>query len=655
MLRTVLATAMAAVVLVAAPAPVRAEPSLAQVFADPGAWDRISLSPSGAKIAVVGWKDSKHAIRIYHAGRIAEGPVAEYVLGPAPSVAWIDWKSDSRLVFGLRMIDETFADQERGLLITRTMLVTADAGLKAFRNPVIKPKSATAMPQFHDDVVSMLRGDPDHVLLQIDWHTPLRPSIYKVNLRTFEAKKVIDRRGGVGGWMLDTADRPRVAVMEKDEGKGWWSIVGEDGSVRPLPHDLSERARFLPQGVDGQGRLIVVSNHEGETTGLYAYDLERGEFVERLFRDETYDVAGVGWSRDGKRVTAVSYADDEYRLIPIGEDQTRRLARLREVLGTDDVGVMSESLDGSKVVATTWEKGRRAETFLVDLTAGTAESLGRFDPDLDGRALGKVVAADYKARDGLRIPAFITLPPGVNSLEEAKGLPFVVMPHGGPHARDTADYDWWAQFTASLGYAVLQPNFRGSSGYGDSFREAGVRQWGEAIQDDVADGAAWLVVQGYADPNRMCVAGGSFGGYTALVASVEDKARYRCAVSLAGVSDLLELIRNGEAYVGGKESMREFVGRAWRDRSRLVENSPARRAGEVGVPVLLVHGDADTVVLPTHSRLMHRRLKESGKAVTYVELPLADHSLSREKDRLAFLKAYEAFLKQHLGAGRAGA
>ena len=640
--------AVLAVLALWLPARATAAPSVAEAFAAPAAFQHVALSPSGTRIAVVGWKDSKQAIRIYEVGRLSAGPTAEYILGPAPSVSWLDWKSEDRIVFGLLMADATFLDSE-GVLISRTMLVTADAKLKQFRNPVVKPGRATAMPQFHDHLLSLLHADPEHILLQIDWWNPHEPSIYRINLRTFKAERIIHRRNEVVAWLADPAGRLRAAMLDDRAG---WRLADEAGQLSPLPVAWTMGSQFRPLGIDEASRLIALSNHEGETTGLYAYGIADGT-VQTLFRDQAYDVEGAIWSRDGRRVLAAYHADDRYRVTPVDEGYARRLERVQALLGVDELSILSETLDASKVIAGVFEADRMTRVSFVDLETGTVETLGSQRPALDRRQLGRVFTVRYRARDGLEIPGFVTLPPGVETLEEAKRLPFVVMPHGGPHARDTADYDWWAQFTASLGYGVLQPNFRGSAGYGAAFEEAGRRQWGEAIQADVADGAAWLVERGYADPGRLCVAGGSFGGYTALVASIEDSGRYRCAVSLAGVSDLLSLIRQEQAFNGGAQAMTRLVGRYFADHERLSENSPARRAEHVGMPILLAHGDADTVVPVSHSRTLKRRLDAAGKSVTYLELPLADHSLSREKDRLAFLRAYEAFLRAHLGDGAA--
>ena len=254
----------------------------------------------------------------------------------------------------------------------------------------------------------------------------------------------------------------------------------------------------------------------------------------------------------------------------------------------------------------------------------------------------------FKARDGVDIDAYVTLPIGVASLDQLKGAPFIVMPHGGPQARADADYDFETQFLASRGYAVIEPNFRGSAGYGAAFLAAGRRAWSEVIQDDIADAAGWIVDKGYADKSRMCVAGWSFGGYAALMASIRHADLFKCAVDVAGPSDLEALIEDESIYYGGETEAEKLIGRPFKDRARLHDDSPFRHAKDIGMPVLIVHGQADWTVAVSQSQFMSEALKGAHKDVQYLQLNLADHSLTRQSDRLAYLKAIDAFLAKHL-------
>jgi dipeptidyl aminopeptidase/acylaminoacyl peptidase len=217
------------------------------------------------------------------------------------------------------------------------------------------------------------------------------------------------------------------------------------------------------------------------------------------------------------------------------------------------------------------------------------------------------------------------------------------MPHGGPWARDSESWDWWAQFLADRGYAVVQPNYRGSSGFGTAFEEAGYGEMGLKMQDDLNDALAHLAREGIADPKRVCIVGGSYGGYAAMRAAHRDPGLYRCAVSYAGVSDLEALRRYDKRFLGGGYVTDRFKTQA----PDLEAVSPLTHAADVGIPVLLVHGKADKRVPVRQSRAFHERLQQAGKDVTYIEQPLGDHHLTREADRLQFLEAMEAFLARH--------
>ncbi len=252
----------------------------------------------------------------------------------------------------------------------------------------------------------------------------------------------------------------------------------------------------------------------------------------------------------------------------------------------------------------------------------------------------------YKASDGLEIPAYLTLPPGAKS---GTRLPLIVYPHGGPKARDTFDFDFIAQFMASRGYAVLQPQFRGSWGFGKAHEDAGKGEWGGKMQTDLQDGIASLAASGEIDPARVCIVGASFGGYSALAGATLYPDSYKCAVAIAPVADLgllvTDQIRRGRSDAGIDE-LRADLGAATKD--KLVAQSLAKHARAVRIQILMVHGDQDTVVPLAHSRLMADALKKAGKSYELIELKGESHYLARAATRTQTLEALEAFLSKNL-------
>ena len=255
------------------------------------------------------------------------------------------------------------------------------------------------------------------------------------------------------------------------------------------------------------------------------------------------------------------------------------------------------------------------------------------------RRLAPVRLIAYKARDGLAIEGVLTLPVG----RDPHKLPFIVMPHGGPWAQDGLDYDYWVQFLANRGYGVLQPNFRGSTGYGTEFLRKGEGQLGLAMQDDVTDAVSWAVNQGLADASRVCIVGASYGGYAAMWGIIKDPDQYRCAISISGVSSLRREV-NDFANDLHERNYRDDWKRMAPDFDAV---SPIKAVERIKTPLLLVHGKKDITVAYAQSAKMYDRMRNAGKTVELVSLPLADHYYTRQEDRIALLTAMENFLAKY--------
>ena len=243
----------------------------------------------------------------------------------------------------------------------------------------------------------------------------------------------------------------------------------------------------------------------------------------------------------------------------------------------------------------------------------------------------------YETRDGWPITAYVATPEGEGP------FPTVVFPHGGPNTRDYPTFDYWTQFFVSRGYAVIKPNFRGSVGYGAAHLSAGFDQWGLRMQDDVMDGLDWMIAQEIADPDRVCVVGGSYGGYVALVAAFKTPDKIRCAVSFAGVTDLNDLRAHHRQFELGELAIARI-----QSGPAVNENSPIRQVDRIGVPLLIVHGDADRSVMIEQSRTFAAELEKAGKPFRYIEQAGGDHFLSNQKHRLEFFEAMDGFLAEHL-------
>jgi dipeptidyl aminopeptidase/acylaminoacyl peptidase len=286
--------------------------------------------------------------------------------------------------------------------------------------------------------------------------------------------------------------------------------------------------------------------------------------------------------------------------------------------------------------------------FLVDTRDGRIGRLGEVYPEVPGDLVAPQTLIHYKAADGTVIPAFLTLPKG----RDARNLPLIVMPHGGPEARDEPGFDWWAQALASRGYAVLQPQFRGSTGFGLAFQRAGYGEWGRKMQTDLSDGVRALAAQGTVDPKRVCIVGASYGGYAAMAGPALDPGVYRCAVAYAGVSDLRRFLQQEKRDSGGSDTTgvrfwKRYMGAQTLNDGALAAISPAQQAGRFDAPILLIHGQDDTVVQIEQSQILFDALRGAGKPAEFVSLPGEDHWLSTSQTRQAMLNASVGFLLKY--------
>jgi len=287
--------------------------------------------------------------------------------------------------------------------------------------------------------------------------------------------------------------------------------------------------------------------------------------------------------------------------------------------------------------------------YIFQPAAGVMQLFGRVNEKIDRQMLAPTSYVSYKARDGLDIPAYLTLPLG----RDAKNLPLIIMPHGGPYGvRDSLEYDWQVQFLANRGYAVLQPNYRGSSSYGREFAKKGEGQWGRQMQDDLDDGMDWLAKQGTVDPKRVCIVGASYGGYAALWGATRNPERYRCAASFAGVTDIRGQLNYDKAFFADPKYQRDWQQRVRGEQGFDMDSiSPLKQVARLRVPVLLGHGDADHNVPYRQSASYADALKSAGKPYEFYTYKDEGHGWSTKEHRQDWLDHLDAFLAKYNPAG----
>jgi pimeloyl-ACP methyl ester carboxylesterase len=482
------------------------------------------------------------------------------------------------------------------------------------------------------------------------------PALWRVDIQTGEGRVIEKGDKFTEGWAVDLAGQPRVRVDHNTgtgayfvmgrskSAAGGWKVLAKGVGRRGGPPDVlgysdAEDAVYLLQsGEDGSDQIVRRSLADGAATAVpFPAGLKEASIRFDGFTLQPIAVEGeagapvVEWKDPGLEALSAqlgrAFPGKRTRFLGWSQDRTRFL-------------VSAEASDSAPVY------------YFLDAAKGQLSVVGKAYPELDGVPLGKARWLTYKARDGLEIPAYLTLPPGAP--ETGGRLPLIVFPHGGPAERDRADFDWWLQFMATRGYAVLQPQFRGSSGFGDAFEKAGRKEWAGKMQTDLLDGIQALAAQGVIDPARVCIVGGSYGGYAALAGAAFHPEAYKCAVSVNGISDLARL-QGEEIRAYGKDEpsinyLRDLVGSDSGEAGFVAATSPIRHVDDVRAPVLLIAASDDTTVPYEQSAKMRLALEKAGKPVEMVTLDGDDHYLSSSASRTRMLESLERFLAAHLPA-----
>jgi dipeptidyl aminopeptidase/acylaminoacyl peptidase len=447
---------------------------------------------------------------------------------------------------------------------------------------------------------------------------------------------VVDRDGHIVARSEWNPDTELFTILAR-RGGNWTEVLREQ--------HLGTRVMY---GLASDGRTLIVSGLSDAGRRILAGIGLEGGAVTTVLADENADVIAVDYDRLTRAPVSALLGGMDPQVRWLDKDAERRFQSVAKAFPGKRIYVYSRSEDGQRVLAEVEGPSNPPVYYLVDFRTGKADLVGEAYPGLANVKLGEVRATSYKARDGASVPAYLTLPPG----SDGKNLSLVVLPHGGPESRDDFGFDWWAQFLAVRGYAVLQPQFRGSTGFGEAWRTAGYRQWGKLMQDDVSDGVKALVADGVADPKRVCIVGASYGGYVALAGATFTPDLYSCAVSVNGISDLPQLI----SYAAGHSGVESNTAAYWRDHigspldPLVIAKSPVRSAMDVGAPVLLMHATDDTVVPYAQSESMARAMKKFNKPVTLVKLTGEDHWLSQSATRTQVLKEIDKFLAANLRA-----
>jgi len=475
-----------------------------------------------------------------------------------------------------------------------------------------------------------------------------KPAVFRYDLGgEYESWLVQPAVRGISRWTVDDGGTVRLGMgLDGDTLKVWYRAE-DGGEMRPIGsfdrNDQSGVGAALNMA-GGSSRAYVLRSVGDEPVGLHLFDYASGTVVETLYQNEHWDVQDV-WFREGEPL-AVAYTDDAQRIVWFNEDDRTLYDELHAALGGGQLRlvVSSRSRDNGRMLIWAGDEADPGVLYLFDRAKRDLKVLTALRPALDFNHLARPRPIAYIARDGVLIRGYLTLPRG----REPRDLPLIIMPHGGPFGiRDTLTYDDQVQLLANRGYAVLQPNFRGSGGYGEAFYQLGGGEVGRGMQDDLDDAMDWAVGQGLVDPARVCVVGGSYGGYAALWAVIRNPERYRCAASWAGVTDFDRILRYDRKFLSrsGHRRWRTLI--EGEDDFNLRSVSPFRFGGNLNRPVLLAHGMRDTNVPFSQFQDMVEATQDAPVPPTTLALSGAGHSLIRERDERAWFNALDTFLAEH--------
>jgi len=583
--------------------------------------------------------------------------------GTTADVSWVRWGNNDHLLVAYRFTGQTrvsykqtgnlaSADKFQAISFSVLFSVPRNGEVEFIDMTQVKPWQRTAgmktsPAQFKDDVIDYLPDEPNHFLQAVDTDRDGRYEIRKVDIRNGDFKEITPGEPGIQNWMVDRGHEARIGwgysrskfkmiYRNPDTGK-FVDVTDAEWQQSDTIHilDVAEDPHFV----------YALENTEETTRRLVLFDMVAGKVKEVVFEPEDGTVTGLSHHPKTGAVIGYDYEDDKGSHTHYSEPFFAKMsAQIDRLLPNGENSIVGAVPDEGLYTILHSSNTDEGTFYLLNLKAKS------LSPILQKRAFKAqdmaITTGEWiETRDGLKIETLVTRPVG---MEDAKNAPVVVMPHGGPQSHSDYSFDYMRQFLANRGYVIIEPNFRGSTGYGRTFKEAGYNQWGAKMQDDVTDATQWAIDTGLADPKRICIAGGSYGGYSALMGTIRAQGMYQCAISLNGVTDIQDMLRNDRHFMGGtnwnKKIIPEGLGAD--------DISPTDLASEVSAPVLIIHAKDDPRVPYQQGEDMYRKLKGLNKPVELVSIESGDHFLDTAEARYVTLNAMEAFLARHIGGAR---
>jgi dipeptidyl aminopeptidase/acylaminoacyl peptidase len=599
------------------------------------------LSPDGKYMSFI--KPYREARNIWVKGLAESFDVARPMTADERPVIAYFWSADSKYLL--------YAQDKGGNENFHIYAVDPTAAAEAATG-VPPARDLTPLENVRAAIYALPEKTPDVILVGLNDRDAAYHDVYRVSIATGERRLVMQNTQKVGSWIFDLDGNLRLAFRQKDDGGN--EILRVDGDDLARIYEVTYLESAYPVRFHRDGKRVYLQTNKGDAVDrieLALLDPQTGA-TERVDSDpeKQVDFGGTVFHNTTEELIATYYVGDRVRVYARNKGMKRDLERIAKQLPDGNIGWGSATEDMRWQLLSVSSDVEPGASYLYDREQGTFTLQYRVRPRLQSDQLAVMKPVTYRARDGLVIHAYLTLPRGV----PARNLPAVLHPHGGPWARDHWGYNPYAQFLANRGYAVLQPNFRASSGYGKKFLNAGNHAWGTgAMQHDLSDAVAWLVDQGIADPRRVGIFGGSYGGYATLAGVAFTPELYACGVPYVAPSRLITLIESFPAY------WRPFLKGSWylrvgdpanpEDREDLERRSPLNFVDRIRAPLLVVHGANDPRVKQSESDRIVVALRDKKHDVEYIVAPDEGHGFRAPENNLAMSAAMEKFLAKHLG------
>jgi len=510
-------------------------------------------------------------------------------------------------------------------------------------------KGLTDFDKVRTEVIDDLPEIDEYVIVGLNKRDPQVFDPYRLNINTGELTMLAENPGNIQAWVTDHEGKLRLATAIVDGVNT--SILFRETESDPFKTVLTTNFKesMSPQFFSFDNKNIYASSNLGrDKAAIVEFDPRTGKEIKMLYENKDFDVDGLFYSQARKVLTAARYTSWKRERHFFDKVFEGMVEKLKKQLGDVDFGFVSNDKAEQKYIVYSFSDKSLGTYYLYDVASDKLDKITDVGPWLDENELASMVPVEYKSRDGLTINGYLTLPKGY-TMDNAKDLPVVVNPHGGPWYRDQWGFNPEIQFLANRGYAVFQMNFRGSTGYGRKFWEASFKQWGKNMQNDITDGVNWLIDKGIADKTRIAIYGGSYGGYATLAGVTYTPDLYAAAVDYVGVSNLFTFMNTIPPYWKPMlDMMHEMVGDPVKDSLLMHEASPVFSVDKIKTPLFIAQGANDPRVNKAESDQVVEALKKRGIEVEYMVKDNEGHGFGNEENRYDFYRSMEKFLGEHL-------